>query len=638
MAILFAFFGFNIPSTYGQAAIKVAIQYVEGKPVEGKPAYTTQVYFTIMDVNGVPVDKLDVSNLTLSEDSRKVEIKSVNKATDLPIHLVMAMDSSGSMAGSNMTQAKQSAATFVSKLNEEDQIALITFNQDMQNLLDFTADKDAVQKGLSSIQAVPGSGTCLYDVAIKAIQTAATLPSGQRAVILLTDGVDEKPSGGPCSMHTIDDVINLASNGNTRVPIYTIGLGNRIDVKGLQRFAVNTGGSYLYAPDAGSLGKLFGQLSSQLSSQFVLEYESNGAPGAHSLVLNANVNGASDQDSRNFLLPALPITVAITSPDEGSEMENGTIQVSASINGQGTETIQTVVFKSGGTEIGKDTTSPYEISWQPGADATREQTIEVSVIGISGKELAQSVRHFFIKQPATAAAPAAAQPQAAPIIQVVTASPGPNVMGVPVTILIYVGTAIFIVALFVLILVIVLKRKPAALSAAGQPGGMVNNGDGDSSRTLGKLTVMFSDDSSIVGNVIDINQATSMMGRTTNNDISFPGDTPVSRTHATLKMDGSQFEIFEVTSLAQDGTMKRPTYGTFVNEKPVGLEPTALVAGDVIRLGKRLQLKFEPVFKVQEVGEMTMDGFGTGATMDGMDTSTYSQTQPNTNNTDETTL
>ena len=625
-AFLFIFFALPAVMLQAEAQIKLTVHYIEAQPIPGKTAYKTQVYFSLLDPGGNPVSTLDASQLSLSEDSQKVEIKALSQASDLPIHLVMAVDTSGSMLGSNISEAKKAASGFISRLKADDQLALLSFNQDITHVQDFSADKALMTQKLQGIQAQDGAGTCLYDAAVKAVQTASTLPSGQRAVVLLTDGVDEKAQGGACSQHTIDDVINMASGGGTRVPIYTIGLGNRTDVKGLQRLAVNTGGQYLYAPDAQSLEGLFARLSSQLSSQYLLEYESNAAPGAHTLVLSVNLNSASDQDSRNFVLPALPISISINEPTEGVEIGGGTVKITAILNGQGDEPVKQVVFSANGVEIGRDDTTPYEFTWTPGADARREETITASVLGASGKELAKTERHFFLETGGAAeentTAQGTASPAATPVVIVITPAAGAGILGSTNNIFILFGLVGVLILLVVVILVVVLRRKPEKTvtgpgrSASSHPG---QGGSLESDPPLANLTVQFSDDPATNGKVIPITKTVTTFGRSAGADIIFEKDPPVSRLHAAIEQKGSTFVFYELNSLASDGKMKRPTYGTFLNDlRKVGLEPVELKTGDVLRLGTRLKLRFEPVVRMVEEGGVTLDGIEEGGTFDGL--------------------
>ena len=623
-AVFTAGFLFPTMTAAAQSQISLIIHYIEGQAIVGRPAYTTQVYFSVIDDKGDPIPNLDVSNLTLTEDSQKVEIKSLKKADNVSLHLVLALDTSGSMMGSSMSGARSAAANFVSHLKADDEVAIYTFNNHSDKIIDFTADKSSISKKIDAINAVSGAGTCLYDTAVQAVQTAATLPTGQRAVILLTDGVDETSQGVTCSMHSIDDVIKLASEGNTRVPIYTIGLGSRTDVKGLQRMAVNSGGQYLYAPDAKNLGSLFDKLSNQLSSQFVLEYESTGAPGAHTVIVTANVAGGSGQDSRNFMLPALPITLTITNPNEGGEVKPP-VHITVKIEGQG-DPVEAVVFKSGGVELGRDTTSPYELDWTPGADAGHDQVIEVVALGAGNKELASDQRHFSLDNEPEALPPAAA----APAVIVVTPVPVPGSAGEfsTVNLVSYVVLGVVLI-LAVVVLVVVLRRKPAIVPSGGGPAFGAGGQE-----VLAKLVVQESDDAAKpAGTSFDITKMVTNLGRGAGNDLAFPADTPVSRSHATLEQRGSKFYLYEIISTGADGSAKRPTYGTFINGKRVGMDPLMVNSGDILQLGNRLKLLFEEVVKpTASMAEMTMDGFGAEATMDGFSTMDGTMDQPETEN------
>ena len=119
------------------------------------------------------------------------------------------------------------------------------------------------------VEIMPFAGTCLYDAAFKAVEKAAEVRKGRRAVVLLTDGVDEARGGGPCSSMTVDDVIDRA--GELSVPLYLIGLGEEnVDQKVLQRMADRTNGQFWLAPDASELGGIYQRIADQLKNQLVV--------------------------------------------------------------------------------------------------------------------------------------------------------------------------------------------------------------------------------------------------------------------------------------------------------------------------------------------------------------------------------
>ncbi len=201
------------PSTIlAQSAIDLAVHYVEGSPAENEIAYNVNVYLSVVGGTGAPVKDLTINSVSVTEDSQKVEVQSLKLANDETISIVLVMDTSGSMAGPKINDSKAAASNFISRLEARDRAALLTFDEIIKPQAEFTTDHTAVRDRIALIDARPGAGTCLYDAAYRAVQLASSLPSGRRAVILFTDGVDETSSGGrACSVHTTEDVINIVS-------------------------------------------------------------------------------------------------------------------------------------------------------------------------------------------------------------------------------------------------------------------------------------------------------------------------------------------------------------------------------------------------------------------------------------------
>jgi Mg-chelatase subunit ChlD len=117
--------------------------------------------------------------------------------------VVLAIDTSGSMlarspSGNRSIDAvKEAAAAFISLLSAGDRIALFTFDNETELRLDFTDDHRSAINAVRRISATPEAFTRLYDTALAAVKKAAEFPRGRRAVILLTDGRDEKRGGLP---------------------------------------------------------------------------------------------------------------------------------------------------------------------------------------------------------------------------------------------------------------------------------------------------------------------------------------------------------------------------------------------------------------------------------------------------------
>ena len=134
---------------------------------------------------------------------------------------------------------------------------------------------------------------------------------------------------------------------------------------------------------------------------------------------------------------------------------------------------------------------------------------------------------------------------------------------------------------------------------------------------FGRLTVVASDDASMIGQHFEITKGRTTLGRKADNDIIFPKDSPVSRHHALIEERNGGLFLNEVMDMDEKtGQPKRPTYGTFMDENEVGGRSVLLHDGVEIRLGKRVRLKFELGEKFRLGEEKTFDGFDSSGDTD----------------------
>jgi VWFA-related protein len=580
---------FSAPIIVGAAAnVKLVVHFIEGQPLKDQIGYSVNIYLSVLDGSGKSIANLEKQNFKISENSRQVQLESVALSTNMPMNTILLMDTSGSMQGQPIGDARRAASSFVNKLAETDKIAIAGFDKTINYFADFTSDRQAVLQKIGQMEAVNLANTCLYDAAYSAVQKSATLSSGQRAIILLTDGNDT------CSIHTIEDVIGLASQGSTRVPIFTIGLGTDFDSKTLDRLSQMTGGTYNYAPNSSQLTGIFDQLASQLRTQYVLNYISTSAPGSHTLVIEAQTESGSAQDSRSFLLPALPTKVIILSPAQGQTL-SGKVKIAATVTGLG-EPVEKVVIQVNDKEIGSIITLPYELEWDTSTSVSGSNIINVIAQDKEGKTLSSSSVTVNVNIGKSSGSS-----------QSLFSNPFfLTVLGV----LLIGGVAA---------LVIVKKRKKDKLVNTDEDALELKkkpDEDGDktidfqpSDEILATLTILFSEEVGQIGQSLNITKFPSAIGREDGKakDIRIPKeDKAVSRNHATIDHhEGKIVLIEEVTN--KSGKLERPPYGTFINEKKIGSEPVELHNGDEIRLGSRFKMRFNIVSAASDQGDSTRD-------------------------------
>jgi VWFA-related protein len=91
-------------------------------------------------------------------------------------------------------------------------------------------------------------------------------------VLLLSDGKDEG------SRFTYEDALEYARRAG--VTIYTIGLGDDVDKKKLEKIAEETGGRFFQVGNASQLSGIYSTIEKELRSQYLIAYQSTNTSGA----------------------------------------------------------------------------------------------------------------------------------------------------------------------------------------------------------------------------------------------------------------------------------------------------------------------------------------------------------------------
>jgi VWFA-related protein len=295
--------GILLPLTVvAQGATQVLINYPE--LAEEGDGLGLGLYFNITDTTGHVVTNAEVQSARILLDDGTGYDATVEKPTS-PIYIALVLDASGSMAGAAQAM-RQAAIDAVNSAPEEALFAVIRFNASIDQLTDFTADRNQAINAIGEVQPINLSGTCLYDATFRAIELLGQSPPGRRAIILFTDGKDETAQGTPCSQHVFSDVVSLASQPTSRVPIHAIGLsgGNSaINAAELRDLASSTGGLAAIG-DQSTLGSLFGQIMDALKAQWLAHAVVYPTQGNHTAQLLVTLSDGS------FPQPALAVFVA----------------------------------------------------------------------------------------------------------------------------------------------------------------------------------------------------------------------------------------------------------------------------------------------------------------------------------------
>jgi VWFA-related protein len=297
----------------------------------------TQTLVTVRNENGVPISGLGPDKFEIVEDGRSSFPPSEVTAqvnSNAIVSIVMVIDISGSMKGTPIKEAMHAANALLDQLSPQDRVALIAFadNVDIDPAhleegkeVAFTTDKNAIRNVVNFLDEKIGWDTPLYDAIYKGVRMVSTEPVGKRAVVVMTDGRDERDNaqGVPVkdkgSLSAPDDPINEANRHN--IPIFTIGLvglGGKIDTQYLTRLAERTGGVYQQAPKPEELTPLFENVTNQLKQQYILTYDTGLVKDGnyHSLLVRVQLPQGQAFDEIKFQLSSDVVPPATEAPTE----------------------------------------------------------------------------------------------------------------------------------------------------------------------------------------------------------------------------------------------------------------------------------------------------------------------------------
>jgi len=170
------------------AVCPVVAAYTQPQGQQKAPTFSVsvdliKVPITVLDEQGGSVTDLRTSDFRLYEDGRSQPIRSLSMDTN-PVSVVLLIDSSGTVE-KELKQIKEAAEGFAEALSRGDRISVITFADEVDELLDWTEDTKLVRKALRKIES--GLRTSLYDAMFQAAQEKMSAIDGRKAIILFTD-------------------------------------------------------------------------------------------------------------------------------------------------------------------------------------------------------------------------------------------------------------------------------------------------------------------------------------------------------------------------------------------------------------------------------------------------------------------
>ncbi len=182
-----------------------------------------------------------------------------------------------------ITAAKATANNFLDLLGVGDQSALVSFANNATLDKQLSNNHATTQATVNSL--ITNGATDIGDaikLAAGELTSTRINPAASQVMILLTDGMANKPYGPGYGEYPADVAYALAKAGEAAtagIKIFTIGLGNDINATMLQQIATLSGGQYYFAPTAGQLQEIFDQITVEFCVQIAYGHNAAGDYG-----------------------------------------------------------------------------------------------------------------------------------------------------------------------------------------------------------------------------------------------------------------------------------------------------------------------------------------------------------------------
>jgi len=200
---------------------------------------------------------------------------------ELPMTVIMVLDTSGSVEGERLEALRRAALALFDRLRPGDRAAVMTFSHRLRMPEDVTPDVARLRTAVAALQA--GGATALRDAAYAGLALTGA-EAGRTLLLLFTDGVD--------TASLLDDERVLSMARHSSATVYAVATRELPDVKlwgpsappatddrFVTSLAQQTGGRVMYAEGNRDIGPAFERVLAEFKSRYVLGYTPAGVSG-----------------------------------------------------------------------------------------------------------------------------------------------------------------------------------------------------------------------------------------------------------------------------------------------------------------------------------------------------------------------
>jgi len=227
------------------------------------------VFTTVTNSGGAPVSSLKEEDFQVFEDGKLQKIAVFHRESELPLSIVVAVDTSLSTRGDQKLELESARRFAHAILRPIDGLSLFQFSEIVDQVTPFTADVRVIDRAINHIRS--GAATALYDTLYLGSE-ALQQRRGRKVMVVITDG------GDTVSQISYQQAVRAAQEAEVILySIIIVPIENSAgrDIGGehaLVQLSRDTGGKYFYASGLEQLDAAFRLISDELRTQYLIAY------------------------------------------------------------------------------------------------------------------------------------------------------------------------------------------------------------------------------------------------------------------------------------------------------------------------------------------------------------------------------
>ncbi len=168
-------------------------------PPSQDPQQTIKIPTTLVNVPVIVTDRvgrfvtgLNRGDFIVREDGVRQKVEDFS-STEAPFNVALLIDTSRSTQN-KLNAIRKAALSFVKQLQPNDRVMIVTFDEQVRFIGDFTSDRSELERAVKSVKS--SYLTSLYDAIYRTITEKMVPIQGRKAIVVLTDGVDTASKKG----------------------------------------------------------------------------------------------------------------------------------------------------------------------------------------------------------------------------------------------------------------------------------------------------------------------------------------------------------------------------------------------------------------------------------------------------------